>query len=618
MTSFFKLTLHTFLLLGTLWSQTSNAPPITFAWLTDTHVGSSTGAADLSIVVNDINLNDSISFVIVSGDVSELDVGQNLPLAKRILDSLKVPYHIIPGNHDTKWSSSGSGLFEQLWGADRFHFEVGEFRFIGHHQGPLMRMGAGYIDPDDISWIDGILKSLSNPRQKIFMVMHYPLDPAIDNWYALRDVLRPYNIQAVLHGHGHANRIQSYEGIPGVMSRSTLHRGSQPTGYSIVELHTDHADFFERIPEADSTRIWNILPLGEKSSVDSLSLPYPDYSENEGSDVKVVWEYKTGSLITSAPTIASDQVFVSTVSGEVLALDLMKGHKNWSWQADGAIHATPMVKVNRVVLGSVDSTIVCLSTKTGKPKWRVKTNAPVLSSALIKKGKVFIGNGDGSFRALSLRSGKTKWVFDNGSGYIETLPVFAQGKIMYGAWDGSFYALDAKRGTLAWQWTDGRPGLLYSPAACWPVVSNDKVFIVAPDRFMSAINIGDGKTVWRKSGHKVRESIGVSEDGNQIFARTMQDSVIAVNTRPDAFELQWAKHVGFDYDIAPNAIIEKGGRLFFATDNGVVYCLDQATGETLWHYRVSDGLVNTLAVLDRDRVVSTGADGKVTLLAYQP
>ncbi len=597
-------------------SFSQNSDVIKFAWLSDTHVGGSTGAQDLGIVVRDINKNDSIEFVIVSGDVTELDVGPNLPLAKTILDSLNKPYHIIPGNHDTKWSSSGGGLFEQLWGADRFNFEVGEFRFIGHHQGPLMRMGAGYIDPDDITWIESILKSLPDPRQKIFIVMHYPLNPSIDNWYALRDVLKPYNIQAVLHGHGHANRTRSYEGIPGVMSRSILRRGAQPTGYSIVDLFADRAEFFERVPLADSLQYWHTLLLGDRDFSDSTALPYPDYSGNENSGVKEVWQVSTGSLITSAPSSHDGKVYVSTVGGEVLALDLATGDEIWSYQGQGVIHATPAVKGSRVVIGSVDSTITCLSTKDGRKLWQTETSDPVLGSPLIAGRRVYIGSGDGEMRALNLRNGKIKWTYSDINGYIETKPVMADKKIMFGAWDGSFYALDAKKGSLAWKWDGPRRGLLYSAAACWPVVSDTKVFIVAPDRAMTAIDLTTGETIWRKTGHKVRESIGISEDGKTVFARTMQDSVLAVNSQSPTFSQKWMTHVGFDYDIAPNAILEKAGKIFFATDNGAVYCLDGSTGEVLWNHRVSDGLVNTLDVIDGNSVLCTGADGMVTLLSY--
>src|SRR5262249_34164125 len=104
-----------------------------FAWLSDTHVGSTTGEEDLRASVRDINSQTNLSFVIVSGDVTEYGSREQLQLAKEILDDLKIPSHVVPGNHDTKWSESGGTDFPRIWKEDRFVFEHGGFRFIGLH-----------------------------------------------------------------------------------------------------------------------------------------------------------------------------------------------------------------------------------------------------------------------------------------------------------------------------------------------------------------------------------------------------------------------------------------------------------------------------------------------------
>ena len=76
-----------------------------FAWLSDTHVGSSTGDQDLRAAVRDINSQTGLSFVVLSGDVTEYGSREQLRLAKEILDGLKLPCHVIPGNHDTSANS---------------------------------------------------------------------------------------------------------------------------------------------------------------------------------------------------------------------------------------------------------------------------------------------------------------------------------------------------------------------------------------------------------------------------------------------------------------------------------------------------------------------------------
>src|SRR6185295_5251567 len=52
-----------------------------FAWLSDTHVGSTTGEEDLRAPVRDINSQSNLSFVIISGDVTEYGSREQLQLA---------------------------------------------------------------------------------------------------------------------------------------------------------------------------------------------------------------------------------------------------------------------------------------------------------------------------------------------------------------------------------------------------------------------------------------------------------------------------------------------------------------------------------------------------------
>ena len=90
-------------------SAKAQIKPFRFAFISDTHIGSPNGSAeeDLRRTVVDINNMNDIAFVVITGDITELGTDEELKHAKQILDQLKVPWYIIPGNHDTGWSESG-------------------------------------------------------------------------------------------------------------------------------------------------------------------------------------------------------------------------------------------------------------------------------------------------------------------------------------------------------------------------------------------------------------------------------------------------------------------------------------------------------------------------------
>src|SRR5215471_1524701 len=116
--------------------------PFRFAFISDTHIGSPDGKAeeDLRRTVADINLMDDISFVVLTGDITELGTNEEIKRAKQILDEFRVKWYIIPGNHDAGWSESGGFEFNKVFGNDKFSFEFNGIRFLGCASGPYLRM----------------------------------------------------------------------------------------------------------------------------------------------------------------------------------------------------------------------------------------------------------------------------------------------------------------------------------------------------------------------------------------------------------------------------------------------------------------------------------------------
>src|SRR6185369_2555888 len=133
-----------------------------FAFLSDTHIGSPDGKAeeDLRRTVADINQMTDIAFVVITGDITELGTDAEIKLAKEILSALKVPYYIIPGNHDSGWSESGGVTFGKVFGYDKFVFDFNGITFLGCASGPFVRMSDGHIPRDAVVWLDKELKNI--------------------------------------------------------------------------------------------------------------------------------------------------------------------------------------------------------------------------------------------------------------------------------------------------------------------------------------------------------------------------------------------------------------------------------------------------------------------------
>src|SRR5580765_926676 len=461
-----------------------------FAWLSDTHVGSTTGEEDLRASVRDINSMTGLAFVIVSGDVTEYGSREQLQLAKQIFDGLKIPCHVVPGNHDTKWSESGATDFPRIWKEDRFVFEHGGFRFIAMHEGPVMKMGDGQWAPQDVRWLETTLKAMPDANQPIVFITHYPIDNGIANWFLVLDVLKKYNTQVALCGHIHRNSKDSFEGLPGVMGRANLRGKEGVGGYTLVDVSDGKMTFSERLAGRETKAPWHSVKLQKCDfSSNTNQYPRPDFSVNSRyPQVKPLWNYDTGFTIASTPAIYKGLAIVGDASGTVYALRLKTGKPAWQFKTQDAVYSTPDVSGDLVVVPSADGTVYALNAGSGKEAWRYKTDRPIVASPRIADGIVYLGSSEGKFRALDLATGKPVWEFDRVGGFVETKPLVYDGKVIFGAWDQDLYGLEAKTGKLLWKWKGDKPGVMLSPAACWPIAVNGRIFVVAPDRKMTALD----------------------------------------------------------------------------------------------------------------------------------
>ncbi|MBM3417058.1 MAG: metallophosphoesterase [Bacteroidetes bacterium] len=614
-----KFFLLTALLAGFFLSY-AQLKPFRFAFISDTHIGSPNGSAeeDLRRTVRDINAMTDVAFVVLTGDITELGTNEELKLAKQILDSLDIPWYIIPGNHDSGWSESGGAMFITVFGNDKFSFEYRGIRFLGCASGPYVRMGDGHVPRDAVNWLDDELKKLT-PQQPVIFLNHYPIDPGLDNWYEITDRLRKHNTRVILCGHGHANKAMNFEDIPGVMGRSNLRARAATGGYNLVDIVNDSIIFTERRPGPDSYRgetfrPWTAVKIETRNYDTGKKFNRPSYAINaKYPEVKKVWEYSSAANIISTPAVANGLAIAGNQNGEIVALSLKNGSKAWTFQTGGSIFSSPAASEGKVVLGSTDGFVYCLDSRTGKLVWKRQTGAPVLGSPLITDDVLFIG-GSKAFFSFELKTGKMRWSYTDLKGPVVSTPIYYKSRVLFGAWDTYLYSLNSTDGKLFWKWNNGSPVRNYSPAACIPVRIAGEVYVVAPDRYLSAIDFTDGKTLWRNNDAAVRESIGFSSDGKWVYGKTMQDTIVAYRTGREKQPAAWKMYCGFGYEHVPSMLKEKEGFVFFGTKNGVVYCIDPAGQKIQWAYKIDNSMVNTVQVMDKHSLIAATMDGKIVLL----
>ena len=562
MISYRKIYIVLFLLNVSIVVLAASTTTFKFALVTDTHIGSLDNNEDLIRTVEDINSISEISFVIVSGDVTEFGSFEELKRAKDILDNLKVPYYSIPGNHDANWSESGTNDFLRVFGNETFGFEYNGYKFIGLASGPNMRMSPGQIPRENLTWFFDELENTSKETPIIY-INHYPMDEGLNNWFEVMDALRPYNVKLMLCGHGHTNRAMNFEGVNAAMCRSNLRAGKEYGGYNIITVDSDSIYFQERIVTKETNTPWLAYSLSQKPNwVDNP--PRPDYTIN-----------------TNHP------------------------------------YSTPYVYNDLVWCASSDTYLYGINKDNGKEIFKLKNNKAVVSSPVCTDDKVILSGGDGYCRAWNVFSGEKVWEFDSVKNFVVTRPAVNDGILFFGSWGNEFYALNVENGKPKWIWNNGHTNRMLSPAQVYPVITNGRVYLASPDRFMTVLDEKTGEVIWRYNDpdNRVRESIGVSEDGATVYAKTMDGNIIAIDATLPERRIKWVSSgENMGYELAPTALVEKDGVVYAPTDKGNIYAFAASDGKFLWKYRISNGLINMILPTDNRELYVSAMDGRLVKL----
>ena len=591
-----------------------------FAQLTDIHISSEATKLNLQQSIDQINADNSVDFILITGDLTDNGDNASLEWISKELAKLNKPYYVLPGNHETTWTESGLETFKRLFGDDRFSFEHKGVFFVGFNTGPFVRMAYGHVAPQDLSWMGQEIRTKAMGK-KVIVVTHYPLmEGDVDNWYQATDSIRQYSPVCMIGGHYHQNLYHRYDGIPAVLTRSNLKDKTGKAGYSEFVVSQDSLLVYEHKIRESPCQWAGFSMTRQEFDPKAKADKYPDYSINRKYDhVQELWRKDSGISIYSSPAVDGKYAYIGNNEGTVTCYRLADGKEMWTTPLGGTIVGNPAVIGNNVVMGSTDHNIYALNKRTGCLSWKVATSEAQMGSVASAKGIAYIGGSDHKMRAINARTGEVIWTYNGVEGYVVTLPLLIAGKVIFGAWDNTVYALDQKTGQLEWRWTHRKGSMHYSAAGVWPVSDGKAVYVVDPERAMTAIDLKTGQELWRTKewqgrASKVRESLGMSKDRKRLYAKTMQDSILCYEANPVKPVEVWGCNAGFGYEHATTMLPERDGIVYSSTKDGLVIAIEGKTGRLLWEHKVGNSFINTVVPVGKGAVLMTETSGEIALL----
>jgi outer membrane protein assembly factor BamB len=309
----------------------------------------------------------------------------------------------------------------------------------------------------------------------------------------------------------------------------------------------------------------------------------------------------------SGPLVSDNVLYVGTLQGKILALDLTTADLSEGFAPEmkwdplaivGSLgggftcgrvskpmgmYGTPAVKNGRVYIGAYDGNVLYVTTNGELSGTKFETDGSIVGSVALYGDTLFVGSSDGRLYALDLNL-KERWRFET-EGKIWSTPVVDQGVVYIASADHNLYAIDAESGNEVWRFeTD-------AAIMSTPLVANETVYIGGCDRKFYAVKAAtERERLDAASGAAptVREFTSVFEGARnwfwtqalyyngEIWVGSLDHKVYVLNAEDVAKEVHDAYQTdGMVY--APPIVLPLEGLVVVGSQDGKIYAINAET-----------------------------------------
>jgi len=200
------------------------------------------------------------------------------------------------------------------------------------------------------------------------------------------------------------------------------------------------------------------------------------------------WRVEAATGLT--PAVGGDLVYV-VVEGGVRAVVAATGATRWQRALPGTVVAPPHWDTGWLVLSFAGGDLAAFRAADGELLWRVALGAVAHVPPAPALDNLYLGLDDGRTVALALATGAVVWTHDTGGRASGVTALDDQ--ILVGTTTGALWSLEPRSGRVRWRWRTG------AAVVSAPAVDDRRVFVVAYDHILRALDRRTGNLRWRRA-----------------------------------------------------------------------------------------------------------------------
>ena len=285
----------------------------------------------------------------------------------------------------------------------------------------------------------------------------------------------------------------------------------------------------------------------------------------------LLWLTEIGPSVSS-PLFEDGTIYISTITGRIFAINLIQRRIKWRLEVGSPLVSSPLVDNGILVAATYDSwikdtryrgknSVFGVNTQDGKQLWCYEIPGNIFSSpCLVDKKTIVVGSTESDIYALDMYSGVLRWVFET-EGEVWSSASYNGKEIFIGSDDGFIYSLDT-----------------------------------------------DGKLLWKtKLNGKLRSSSPClshyyHDQDPCIFMGTYTGGMFCLNQLNGT--IKWSKYISRPVMASPATINDK---VFFATSNNKIYCLQVNDGSQIWDFETCDRIWSSPCLTEYGNTIFFGS-----------
>ncbi len=257
---------------------------------------------------------------------------------------------------------------------------------------------------------------------------------------------------------------------------------------------------------------------------------------------KLIWSVNTKQHLTTGVSADSNAIYIGNEKGQVLALSRANGSVLWTTPLSNQILANPNAQSPYVLVKSIDDHLYALNKQTGQPVWNYKEETPSLilrggQSPQVAGNLVVVGFANGQVGVFQISSGQLLWKHEvaqpNGLSIVDQMvdvngSMAVTGNTIYVAtYQGSLSAISLTSGEVLWQHDISS----YAGLA----VDERNVYVTDASGNIWAFNRRQGQVVWKQNKLVGRGATGPAIMGNTVVVADNKGYVHWLSTADGSF-----------------------------------------------------------------------------------